>query len=54
MGSAGPGSGVSRSGWRTASTASFSICFGEGIRQLAGRSFVMSELEQKENNESSR
>jgi hypothetical protein len=54
MGSAGPGSGMSRSGWRAASRASFSICFGEGIRQLAGRSFVMDGLEQKQNKKSSR
>jgi hypothetical protein len=35
FGAASPAGAVS------ASRASFSICFGEGIRQLAGRSFVM-------------
>jgi hypothetical protein len=44
-GSLGAGSGFSRAAPR----ASFSIWRGDGIRQLAGRSFVMSKLEQKGN-----
>jgi hypothetical protein len=37
----------SGSGSRAASRASFSICSGDGIRQLAGRSFVIGGLEQR-------
>ena len=50
-GSPGPGVGVLRGSLPTAA-ASFSICFGVGMRQLAGRS-VIPELEHNKNIESS-
>ena len=42
------GAGAGAAGPRTNSAASFSICLGVGMRQLAGRS-VIPELEHKEN-----
>jgi hypothetical protein len=42
------GAGAGAAGPRTNSAASFSICLGVGMRQLAGRSVIL-ELEHKEN-----
>ena len=47
-GSGSPGASTGSAGFRLASTASFSICFGAGMRQFAGRSVIL-ELEHNKN-----